>query len=99
MTYVLDHKVEDNYRFVQFATRIWGCQMNHEDTETTAREGIEAFKSFVKELGMPTTIGEIGGKPEDAPKLAQDMFFEAPNHGNFIKLTLEIAEEIYRMAM
>jgi alcohol dehydrogenase class IV len=73
--------------------------MNFENPEATAREGIAAFKSFVKELGMPTAIGEIGGKPEDAPKLANDMFFEAPNHGSYVKLTPEIAEEIYRMAM
>jgi alcohol dehydrogenase YqhD (iron-dependent ADH family) len=96
MTYALKQGTD---RHVQFATRVWGCQMNFEDPETTAKEGITAFKNFVKELGMPTTIGEIGGKPEDAPKLAQDMFFEAPNHGNYVKLTPKIAEEIYRMAM
>jgi alcohol dehydrogenase YqhD (iron-dependent ADH family) len=96
MTYATERGIDCH---VRFATRIWGCQMNFEDPETTAREGIAAFKNFVKELGMPTTIGEIGGKPEDAPKLASDMFFEAPNHGNYVKLTPEIAEEIYRMAM
>jgi alcohol dehydrogenase YqhD (iron-dependent ADH family) len=96
MTYAMEHGIDCH---VRFATRIWGCQMNFEDPDTTAREGIAAFKNFVKELGMPTTIGEIGGKPEDAPKLTADMFFEAPNHGNYVRLTPEIAEEIYRMAM
>ena len=97
MTYAMKHEGVD--RFVQFATRVFGCQMNFEDPETTAREGIEAFQNFVKAIGMPTTIGEIGGKPEDAPKLAAGMFFEAPNHGHFVKLSPEIAEEIYRSAM
>jgi alcohol dehydrogenase YqhD (iron-dependent ADH family) len=96
MTYAMNYGID---RHVQFATRVWGCQMNFENPETTAKEGIAAFKNFVKELEMPTTIGEIGGTPEDAPKLAKDMFFEAPNHGNYVKLTPEIAEEIYRMAM
>ena len=97
MQYAL--KTQGADRFVQFATRIWGCQMNFEDPETTALEGIAALQSFFKSIGMPTTIGEIGGKPEDAPKLAAGMFHEAPNHGNFVKLTPAIAEEIYRSAM
>ena len=86
-------------KFVQFATRVWGCQMNFEDPYTTAREGIKELQDFFRECGLPTTIGEIGGKPEDAPALAAGMFHEAPNHGNFVKLTPEIAEEIYRSAM
>lgn len=86
-------------RFVQFATRVWGCQMNFEDPMVTAREGMTCFQNFMKEIGMPTTIGEIGGKPEDAPKLAANMFHGAPNHGSFVKLTLEMATEIYTMAM
>lgn len=97
MDYAMAHQPID--RFVQFATRVWGCQMNFEDPMVTAREGRNCLQNFFKEIGMPTTIGEIGGKPEDAPKLAQGMFFEAPNHGNFVKLTPEIAEEIYRSAM
>ena len=97
MNYAMKHEGVD--RFVQFATRVFGCQMNFEDPETTALEGIAAFQNFVKSIGMPTTIGDIGGKPEDAPKLAAGMFHEAPNHGHFVKLTPEIAEEIYRSAM
>lgn len=36
---------------------------------------------------------------EDVPELARSMFHGAPNHGNFVKLTPEITEEIYRAAM
>lgn len=96
MTYAM--KVDVN-RFVEFAVRVWGCQMNFEDPEVTAREGIAAFKNFMKEIGMPTTITEIGGKEEDIPNLVKSMFYEAPNHGNFVKLTEEITAEIYRMAL
>ena len=31
--------------------------------------------------------------------MVENMFYGAPNHGNFIKLTPEIAAEIYAMAM
>lgn len=99
MKYVLD-KVDGGLdRLVQFAVRVWGCQMDYENPRATALEGIDCYTRFIKSMNLPTTIGEIGGKPEDAPKLAEGMFFEAPNHGNFLKLTPEIAEEIYRMAM
>jgi len=92
-------KVNGTEQFVKFATRIWGCQNDFEHPEITAMEGIKAYQNFMKEIGMPTTIGEVGGKPEDAEKMAENMFFEAPNHGNFVKLTPEMAAEIYRMAM
>ncbi|WP_312279897.1 iron-containing alcohol dehydrogenase [Oscillibacter sp.] len=86
-------------RFVLFATRVWGCQLNLEDPAVTAMEGIKAFRSFMRDIGMPASIGELGGKPEDIPVMVENMFHGAPNHGNFVKLTPEIAAEIYRMAM
>ena len=98
MRYAL--KVKGPEKFVKFATRIWGFQNDFEHPEITANLGIDAFQSFMKDvLKLPTTIGEIGGKPEDAPALAANMFVGAPNHGSFVKLTPEIAEEIYRSAM
>lgn len=97
MAYALKHGGLN--RLVQFATRVWGCEMDFENPENTALEGIAAYKNFIRSMDLPTTIREIGGKPEDAPRLAQNMFHEAPKHGSFIELTPEIAEEIYRMAM
>ena len=92
-------KTQDITRFVEFATRVWGCQMNFEAPEVTAKEGIVAFKNFMKEIGMPTSITEIGGKEADIPALAKSMFHEAPNHGSFVKLTEEMARDIYRLAL
>lgn len=86
-------------RFVQFAVRIWGWQKNFEQPEVTAREGIAALQAFIKKMNLPTSISEIGGKPEDVPELARSMFHEAPNHGNFVRLTPEIVSEIYQAAM
>lgn len=89
----------DVNRFAQFAVRIWGCEMNFQNPEETAKEGIAAYKEFIKSIGMPTTISEIGGKEEDIPMLAENMFHGAPNHGSFLKLTKEMAMDIYRMAL
>ena len=96
MTYSMH---QDINKFAQFAVRVWGCQMNFENPEVTAKEGIAAFQKFVKSIGMPTTISEIGGKEEDIPNLAKSMFHMCPNHGSFLKLTEEMAMDIYRMAL
>ena len=92
-------KTQGTERFVMYANRVWGCQIDFEHPEVTGMEGIKCFQRFMKDIGMPTTISELGGKEEDIPKMVENMFHEAPNHGNFLKLTPEIAEEIYRMAM
>jgi alcohol dehydrogenase YqhD (iron-dependent ADH family) len=97
MTYAMAK--QDISRFVQFAVRVWGCQMDFEHPEVTAKEGIAAFKEFVRSIGMPTTITEIGGKEEDIPILAKNMFHNSPNHGSFLKLTEESVMEIYRLAL
>jgi len=96
MKYVMK---EDVNRFAQFAVRVWGCDMNFQNPEKTAKEGIAAFESFVKSIGMPTTLGEIGGKEADIPTLVKNMFYLKPDHGNFIKLTEESSAEIYRLAL
>ena len=96
MTYAMN---VDVMRFAQFATRVCGCQMNFAHPEVTAKEGIEFMRSFFKSIGMPGSISEIGGKDEDLAGLAENMFHGAPNHGNFVKLTPQIAEEIYRLAL
>ena len=96
MTYVMK---EDIGRFAQFAVRVMGCQMNFENPEETAKEGIAAFKDFVKSIGMPTTLEEIGGKEKDIKTLVDNMFYKNPNHGNFIKLTEESSAEIFKLAL
>ena len=52
-------------RFAQMATRVFGCNMDFADPKRTAREGVAAFKAFLREIGMPLTFAEIGAKPED----------------------------------
>ncbi|MEE1229393.1 MAG: iron-containing alcohol dehydrogenase [Lachnospiraceae bacterium] len=89
----------DVMKFAQFANRVWGVQMNFENPEETALTGIEKYEEWIKFLGLRTTITELGGKEEDIPAMVDDMFNGAPNHGNFLKLTREIASEIYRQSL
>ncbi len=92
-------KTQGPEQFAKYATRVWGVKMDFEHPELTAMEGIKAFQDFVKEMGMPTHISELGGKEEDIPGMVENMFHGAPNHGNFVKLTPEIAATIYKMAL
>ena len=43
-------------KFERFAKNVWGVN--------TAEEGLEALKNWMLELGIPTTITEIGATPE-----------------------------------
>ena len=92
-------KVNGPELFVKFATRVFGCQNDFEHPEVTALEGIRCVREFMNDLGMPATISSLGGKEEDIPVMVENMFHGAPNHGSFVKLTPEIAAEIYRMAL
>ena len=52
-------------RFAQIAARVWGCQMDFEHPEDTARSGIEALRQFLISIGMPKNFEELGANEED----------------------------------
>ena len=97
--YVMNHNV---MRFAQAAVRVWGCEMNFENPEQTALEGIDAFASFLKSIGMPSTISEFGGKEEDIPALTKSLCYGDGGNGTlsgFVTLTEEDCANIYKMML
>lgn len=66
MEYVLPHDVN---RFAQFAVRVWDCDMDFAHPEVTAKAGIARFRAFLKSIGMPLTLSEVGAKAEDIPAM------------------------------
>ena len=97
MTFVMKHDV---MRFAQFAVRVWGCKMDFSNPEKTAKEGIAAFKSFLKSIGMPSTLAEVGGKKEDIPQLVKNFGLqENQTTGGFVHLTSDDIKEIYTLAL
>ncbi len=97
MTYVMDHDIG---RFAQIAVRVWGCEMNFQNPKETAREGIERFKKFLTSIGMPINFEELGAKEEDIPFMVKNMGLgENGTTGNFVRLTTEDVENIYRLAL
>ncbi|QNM05639.1 iron-containing alcohol dehydrogenase [Qiania dongpingensis] len=95
MTYVMPHDVN---RFAQFAVRVWGCEMDFEHPEETAKEGIARTKAFFHSIGMPTSFAELGAKEEDIPKLLDTLQIDGRTEGFFVKLGRKECEEVYRLA-
>lgn len=99
MEYTMKHDV---LRFAQLANRVWGCSMDFQHPENTAKAGIQAFRNFLKSIGMPQTLGELGGKEEDIPYLAHTASYGNGNDGtlgSFVVLKEKDIENIYRLML
>ncbi|MDO5377777.1 MAG: iron-containing alcohol dehydrogenase [Clostridia bacterium] len=46
-------------RFARFAQRVWGIAPKNTDAET-ALAGVEALAAFIEEIGLPTSLAELG---------------------------------------
>ena len=96
-TYNMEHDV---MRFAKVATRVWGCQMDFEHPEKTARDGIEALRNFLISIGMPKNFAGLGAKEEDIEKLAHTACYGNGNNGTiggFVNLAQNDVENIYRL--
>ncbi|GFO67782.1 NADH-dependent alcohol dehydrogenase [Geomonas limicola] len=59
-------------RFAQFAQRVFGLTPDGKDDLTLAMEGINAYVLFLKEIGCPTTLAEVGIGDELFEQYAKD---------------------------
>ena len=99
MTYTMHHDV---MRFAQLATRVWGCNMDFQNPENTAKAGICALRKFLKSIGMPLTLAEVGGKEADIPYLAHTAAHgdvRTGTLGRFVTLKEEDMANIYRLTL
>lgn len=96
MKYVMRH---DIMRFAQFAVRIWGCQMDFQHPENTAKKGIEKLEQFLVSIGMPIRFAQLGAKAEDIPLLVKNMQLGNKTLGSFVKLTENDIRKIYELAV
>jgi len=97
-TYTMKHDVT---RFAKIAVRVWGCQMDYENPEATAKAGIERLRQFLISIGMPKNFEELGAKEEDIEKLAHTCVYGSENASGYIegftKLDQKDIEEIYKL--
>lgn len=96
MEYVMNHNV---MRFAQMAVRVWGCEMNFENPEATAKEGINCFRKFLVSIGMPINFAELGAKEEDIPKLVDTLGVGDGVRGGFMELNAQDVTNIYKIAV
>lgn len=55
------HIYKDGVRkFARFATEVWDISKDGKTEEQLALAGVEALADFIKEIGMPTTLKELG---------------------------------------
>lgn len=47
-------------KFAQFAVNVWDISKDSKTDEELAKAGVEALADFIKEIGMPTTLKELG---------------------------------------
>ena len=96
-TYVMNHNVN---RFAQVAVRVWGCQMDFDHPEVTAREGIEKLRQFLISIGMPHNFAGLGAKEEDIPALVEVLCRGDGRDGTisgFVTLDEEDCTKIYQL--
>lgn len=94
MEYVMNHNV---MRFAQMACRVFGCNMDFENPENTAKAGIREFRRFLSRIGMPINFEELGAKPEDIPLMVEKL---NPGEGHgFVPIRSEDATAIYQLAV
>lgn len=65
--YIYKHGLD---KFVRFAQKIWNVNGENMSKEEIALAGIEKLSDFIKELGIPTTLREIGTTEDMLPKIA-----------------------------
>ena len=52
-------------KFVRFAKNVWQIGSEGRTDEEIAGEGVEALADFIKEIGLPTTLQELGMEEQD----------------------------------
>lgn len=84
-------------RFQRFAVNVWGIQPDGKTGEELARAGVEALADFIREIGLPTTLRELGVDGSMDLKVIADSCNQAS--GGYKKMTheeiLKIFQECY----
>lgn len=80
-------------KFARFAKNVWGMEGEGKSDEELALEGIEALASFIKEIGLPATLKEMGITDKSLlRKIADSCGISA---GSYKKLTHQEIFEIF----
>ena len=84
-------------KFVRFARNVWDVKSDGMTDEETALAGIEALAGFIKEIGLPSTLRELGMTDKvSLPEIAGSCNIAPGSYGNMTKeAILEILDECF----
>lgn len=96
MTFMAEHHPG---KVAQFANRVFGVPET-EDLEEMALAGVARLKHFFRYMGLPVSFKELGIEHPDIPLLVKKLHEnKGALVGNYVKLTPQYSEEIYRLAL
>lgn len=81
-------------KFKKFAVNVWGIPADGKSDEEIAGAGVEALADFIKEIGMPATLQELGIDETVDLKEIADSCAVVP--GSYKKMTHEEIFEIFQ---
>lgn len=81
-------------KFKRFATEVWGVSADGRTDEETALAGVEALADFIKEIGLPNSLQELGVTEQTDLKEIADTVAIVP--GSYKKMTHEEILEIFK---
>ena len=81
-------------KFKRFATEVWNIFPDGKTDEEIARAGIDALERFIREIGLPATLQELGINGDVDLKAVADSCAVVP--GSYRKLTQEEIFEIFK---
>ena len=84
-------------KFKKFTVNVWGIPAAGKSDEETARAGVEALADFIKEIGLPTTLQELGIEGTVDLKEIADSCAIVP--GSYKKMTQKEIFEIFQECM
>ena len=81
-------------KFARFAMRVWDIPAEGKSEKELAKAGVKALAAFIKELGLPTTLRELG-VTEDTP--LEEIANSVPlTPGSYGKMTHKDVLEIFK---
>lgn len=84
-------------KFIRFAENVWQIRRGDMTDETLAEAGVNALADFIREIGLPASLKELGvAEDTDLKKIADSCNLSA---GSYKKMTHEEILEIFQECM
>ena len=97
MQYIANHGNADQVaRVAQFGVGVFGVKSDLSDPKGTADEGLRAFRRWLKSIGMPLTLKELGIPKADLPAIIKRCLVHYNNKlPGYIELEEKAVTEIF----